>query len=361
MSKEIIKIEKEIEPIVKCRATRTSLEIPPDTTIDEWLKIGVALKNLYRANKWWIGDWINFGASKAEYGEMYTQALDETDYRYETLRNYKWVASQVEMSRRRDNLSFSHHFEVAKFKPEEQTIWLEKADKHKWTDDRFRLEIKKYEIKKRQQILLKRARGLEESDLINIQQGDFRKLSKDIEKDSLDLILTDPPYPKEYLNLWQDLFEVAERILKPSAFLVAYSGQMHLDEIFRMKNNLLYYWIMSIEFTKKPLILGRNVINEWKPILIFQKPPFKKLEKTLGDKIRFDYTERELHDDNWGQTIEPFEFLLEAFSEINDFVLDPFAGTGTTLLACRNKNRRCIGMEIEKKYINIIKGRLNDR
>ena len=125
-----------------------------------------------------------------------------------------------------------------------------------------------------------------------------------------------------------------------------------------MKNDLLYYWMLSIEFTSKPIISGRNIISEWKPILVFQKPPFKKNINTIGDKLKFEYTERELHDKNWGQTIKPFEFLLENFSEIGDTILEPFAGTGTTLLACKNKKRKVIGIEIEQEYVKICQGRL---
>lgn len=198
------------------------------------------------------------------------------------------------------------------------------------------------------------------SDAIQIYKNDFRNYSKKIDDNSIDLILTDPPYPKEYLDLWQDLFIIAERILKPSAFLICYSGQMYLDKIFKMKNDLIYYWMCNIVFSKKPLIMGRNVINEWKPILIFQKKPFKKLSKTINDTLSFEYSERNLHNKNWGQTIKPFEFLLEYFSEINNLVYEPFAGSGTTLLACQNKKRKCIGVEIEKEYIDLIKGRLNE-
>ena len=210
----------------------------------------------------------------------------------------------------------------------------------------------------RKQEIKEKAKNYKEDNDIQIIQDDFRKT--EIKENSIDLILTDPPYPREFLDLWQDLFIYAEKVLKPSSFLIAYSGQIHLDEIFKMKNNLIYYWMMSIEFTAKPMIIGRNIIACWKPILIFQKPPFKKIEGVIEDKIKFDYTERELHEKNWGQTIKPFEFLLEKFSQIGELVLDPFAGTGTTLLACKNKKRKCIGIEIEKQYIDIIKGRLNE-
>lgn len=197
------------------------------------------------------------------------------------------------------------------------------------------------------------------NDVIKIVQEDFYTYSKNIiENDSIDLILTDPPYPQEYLHLWEKLFEVAYEKLKPSTFLVAYCGHIHLDKIFKMKNDLIFYWCANILNTKKPLVSGRNLIAGWKPILIFQKPPFRRLEDTFNDTLKFEYTERDLHDKNWGQTIEPFEYLIEHFSKPNDLIFEPFSGTGTTLLAAKNKHRRCIGTEIEEELIEITKGRL---
>jgi len=222
----------------------------------------------------------------------------------------------------------------------------------------IRKEEKKREKEDRKNEYKKQAEKFTESD-IKIFKDDFYEFSNGIEDNSIDLILTDPPYPGEYLYLWEQLFEVAQRILKPSSFLIAYSGQMYLDKIFRMKNDLIYYWTANIIFSQKPLIHGRNIINEWKPILIFQKPPFKKLNNTIADTIAFDYSERDLHNKNWGQTVKPFEFLINNFSEPNDLILEPFAGTGTTLLACKNTKRRCLGIEIDEELVKLIKGRLS--
>ena len=76
---------------------------------------------------WWFGDWCNFGERK--YGEKYSQALEASDYERSTLRQASWVARQIEMSRRLDNLSWSHHLEVAALEPEDQDRWLNRADK----------------------------------------------------------------------------------------------------------------------------------------------------------------------------------------------------------------------------------------
>tara|TARA_Y100000592_G_scaffold99370_1_gene175154 strand:+ start:1019 stop:2230 length:1212 start_codon:yes stop_codon:yes gene_type:complete len=217
-------------------------------------------------------------------------------------------------------------------------------------------EEKKEEKQKKIQEIKASAKKFENTD-IQILNKDFRDLS--IKDKSIDLILTDPPYPAEYLHLWKDLFTQAKRILKPNKFLVAYSGQMYLDKILKyaIDVGLDYYWTINIEFTKKPLVHGRKVLNEWKPILLFQNG-IKQHDRVFSDKISMKYTERELHDLNWGQTVEPFEFLIDRFSNPQDLIYEPFAGTGTTLLACKNTNRRCIATELKTDYIDLIKGRL---
>lgn len=141
MNKGLIKLESEIAPIQKCKATSTSLHIPEGTTIEEWGNIGNSLKRFHKANKWWIGDWLNFGEGK--YGEMFSQAMDKTELDYQTLQDYKYVSGSIELSVRNNNLSFSHHKIVAPLKPKEQARWLDKAEKEEWDVRKLREEIKK--------------------------------------------------------------------------------------------------------------------------------------------------------------------------------------------------------------------------
>lgn len=140
METKIIKLENEIVPIRGCRPTAVSLTIPEKTTYEEWIKIGKVVKVFYGANKWWIGDWLNFGERK--YGEEYSQAMEIMQYQYDTLAHYKWVASRIESCRRRQNLSFSHHMEVAKMEPKEQEIWFVRAEEKEWDREEFRKQIK---------------------------------------------------------------------------------------------------------------------------------------------------------------------------------------------------------------------------
>ena len=96
-----------------------------DLTFEEWKELGNCLRKVEKGIQFWLGDWLNYGERK--WGEMYSQALEETDYKEQTLMNFKYVADKVQFSRRRENLSWSHHEEVASLEPERQDKWLDIA------------------------------------------------------------------------------------------------------------------------------------------------------------------------------------------------------------------------------------------
>lgn len=103
----------------------TGLCIPEGATFEQWQLMGNGLKAIDQRMMWFLGDWLNFG--EAKYGEMYAQVIEGTHYDINTLKNAKWVCSRIERSRRRDNLSFSHHQEVAPLEPADQDKFLEIA------------------------------------------------------------------------------------------------------------------------------------------------------------------------------------------------------------------------------------------
>jgi len=69
---------------------------------------------------------LNYG--EQAYGEMYSQALDRTDFSYGVLRNDKWIANIFEMSCRHDNLPFSYHQEGAPLMQDNPDIALALLD-----------------------------------------------------------------------------------------------------------------------------------------------------------------------------------------------------------------------------------------
>jgi hypothetical protein len=76
--------------------------------------------------RWWLGDLLVFG--EARYGEEYAQALHASRLSERQLNRYRYVCQQIARSRRRENLSFSHHEEVAPLEPTEQNALLRRAE-----------------------------------------------------------------------------------------------------------------------------------------------------------------------------------------------------------------------------------------
>lgn len=120
--------------------TRVGLKLNKDLTYDVWAEVGQTLRDFHRCSLWWLGDWLNYGERK--YGETYSQAIDETEYDYQTLANCAWICTAIEFSRRRETLSFSSHADVAAMKPEDQDRWLDRAEQKGWGHKELRAAIR---------------------------------------------------------------------------------------------------------------------------------------------------------------------------------------------------------------------------
>jgi hypothetical protein len=102
--------------------------------------VGVSLAEFGRVNNWWVGDWIRYGS--AHWGEKYTEAARVTGLDAKTLRNIAYVASRFQLSRRRDNLSWTHHAELAALSPEQQDQWLDRALVLRLSPGDLRIEVR---------------------------------------------------------------------------------------------------------------------------------------------------------------------------------------------------------------------------
>lgn len=114
----------------------------PNGPLDQrqWLLEGKRLGAISRCSPWCIGDWIRYGESR--WGETYTEPARITGHDPKTLRNYAWVARSVDLSLRRDNLTFSHHELVASLTPDEQRRWLDVASENRMSVDDLRLALR---------------------------------------------------------------------------------------------------------------------------------------------------------------------------------------------------------------------------
>ena len=81
----------------------------------------------------------------------------------------------------------------------------------------------------------------------------------------------------------------------------------------------------------------------------------KRLPTTV---LKFNRIERPLHPTQ--KPIDLLEWLIKTYTNENDIVLDNCMGSGSTLVACKNINRKSIGIEKEKKYFDITIERLKE-
>lgn len=335
----------------------TGLVVMGEPDFATWEQLGQQLHYIEGAVHWWIGDWENYGEGR--WGEMYSQALEETGFAYQTLANDKWIAGQIEFSRRRENLTFSHHAEVAPLPPDAQQCWLDRAENEDLSVRELRQGIK-LNPSGIQALPDSVIQDLPES--VALYSGDFRDVLLDIEPDSVDVIITDPPYPREYLSLYQALACHAARVLKPGGSLLAMAGQSYLNRLYPMMDEYLaYHWTISYLTPggQSPQIWPRKVNTFWKPILWYVKGEYGG--DWHGDVIKSDVNDNDKRFHHWGQSESGIARLVDAFSSPGDLILDPFVGGGTTGIVAIAMSRRFIGIDISDEAITTTRQRLGER
>jgi DNA modification methylase len=191
---------------------------------------------------------------------------------------------------------------------------------------------------------------------IKIIQADFTKWCDEyLEDNSIDLILTDPPYGNDYLDLWDYLGKIAKRVLKPSRWLITYCGVKNIPHATNVLSESLKYWWTFCLHLSGATTMKYKIMNAWRPILIYYKPPFKE-HKLSKDFITGDGRVKDLH--KWQQAEHPIKYIIEQFSNVGDQILDPMAGAGTVLKVSRDLKRKCIAIDRDKECVEIMKGRL---
>jgi len=216
----------------------------------------------------------------------------------------------------------------------------------------------KIKLKRQERVdaLKKAGKQFKSNHHLKIVHSGFVKWCNDnLEDNSIDLILTDPPYAREYLGVYSQLGEIANRVLKPSKWLITYCNIKFIPEVsHRLSKHLTYWWMVSLHY-KGAVRLKFSTFNAWKPILIYHKEP-PRLPKLLCDHITVSSREKDMHD--WQQSEEPFKYIIERFSKTGDLVLDPMAGAGTVLKVSKDLKRKCIAIDRNKECVEIMRGRL---
>jgi 16S rRNA G966 N2-methylase RsmD len=176
--------------------------------------------------------------------------------------------------------------------------------------------------------------------------GDFRDRLADLPDGSVDLIITDPPYPAEFMHLWSHLSEQSRRVLKPQGILVALTGAIMLPEVMSKLGEHLQWGWMYVQ----PLpgansrIMGRHVLQAYKPWLAYSVGPWPSGSIDWHPDM-LDASSRAKDRYRWEQDPNPTKMLIDALSPEGGTVLDPFTGTGSYGIAALQMGRKFIGVE----------------
>lgn len=222
-------------------------------------------------------------------------------------------------------------------------------------------------VKAAQKIITQEIRGILPydfsaiSDKYRILRGDFSEITKDIEPGSIDVIITDPPYPKEYLDVYQDLAIVAKRLLKPGGSLVVMIGQSYLPEILaKMVPHIRYHWVLSYLTPggQSAQMWQRKVNTFWKPLLWFTNGDYTG--DWIGDVTKSAVNDNDKRFHDWGQSESGMADIINRFSKPGETILDPFMGGGTTGIIAVKMRRKFIGIDKDEAAVEASKRRFTE-
>ena len=224
-------------------------------------------------------------------------------------------------------------------------------------------EIKNKEYKQKELNLKDTSNIVLTNDDIKLYNCDI--LDTDIEDNTLDIIITDPPYPREFLNCWKKLAEFAVKKLKPGGVVVAMSGQSYLPDVYKNMTieGLNYYWTGCINTPGvSPILQTKRLLTNWKPLLIYVKGEytrtFQKTDVYVSENYNGVKEGHEYH--KWGQSLNVMNKIINDWTYTEDVICDPFLGGGTTAISCLENKRKCIGIELNTETYEIAKKRIND-
>ncbi len=259
--------------------------------------------------------------------------------------------------------------------------------------------------------------------------GDSKDILKTIDENSIDLIVTSPPYadrrkntyggikPEKYVDWFLEISKELLRVLKPTGTFIlnikekAEEGERHtyVIELILALRNQGWFWTEEYVWHKKNSYPGKwpnRFRDAWERCLQFNKSKkfnmyqeevmipvgdwangrLKKLSET--DKIR----DNSKNGSGFGKNISNWigremvypnnvlnfatvcnnknhsaafpeelpEWFIKLFTKEFDTVLDPFVGSGTTLLVAKRMRRNSIGIDIIPEYIEMIKNKIQE-
>jgi site-specific DNA-methyltransferase (adenine-specific) len=215
--------------------------------------------------------------------------------------------------------------------------------------------------------------------------GDVLEEMKNIPNDSIDLIITSPPYnlkyhhinkkkigcysdnlpEKEYQNWQIEIFKECYRVLKTNGSMF----YNHKNRIFKGVQITPYEWIFKTEFLVKQEIVWVNKGPNFDPIRFYPyseriywlaKDSKTKLKNVINKHDIFDWNDWKPENTNrkkekFHDRMFPLQLPIDLISCFPDskYILDPFMGSGTTALASEKLNKKWIGIDIDQDFCDL--------
>lgn len=206
---------------------------------------------------------------------------------------------------------------------------------------------------------------------------------KQIEDNSIDLVVTDPPYGINYCSNRSTDDEYRRNVADTTEWDDFKLQDIHINEMLRVLKNDCYLYVFNRwdrlwELPKPDKLLvwfkndyGMGNLADWSPsyevILCFRKGnPIlrgkRQQDVLVFNKVaNFSVRANTKHQKMLHPTEKPIKLITQLIlcsSDKDNIVLDPFMGSGTTAVACKQLGRNFIGFEIEPKYVEIANKRL---
>jgi site-specific DNA-methyltransferase (adenine-specific) len=205
-----------------------------------------------------------------------------------------------------------------------------------------------------------------------IKNGDCLDVLPTFPSQSVDFVLTDPPYLVHYRDRdgrtvanddkasWLiPAFSEIYRVLKSHRFCVSFYGWSKVDQFFAAWRQAGFRPVAHLVWTKQYASRQRFVGYHHEQAYLLAKGSPVEPAIALGDVLRWKYTENRLHPTE--KPVSGLVPLVQVFSRPGEVVLDPFCGSGSTLVAAHQLGRRYLGIELDAKYCAVAKQRLRSK
>jgi len=170
-----------------------------------------------------------------------------------------------------------------------------------------------------------------------------------------DAVITDPPYPQEFLPVFTELAVGCKAAGVP--LVAVMSGQSYLPEVMRrLCEHLRYRWTLAYMTPGGQAVQQwqAKVNTAWKPVLLFGDAG-----EWFGDVAISKPNDNDKRFHGWGQSESGMADLVERLTKPGQLVCDPFLGGGTTAVVSLALGRRFCGCDIDAAHVEQTKARVS--